>query len=125
MTTINPPHQPLHFPPLPKATAPLWFGVLGAPAAWAVQLQVIYSLTHTACHHNSRAILQAITVILLLTSLVCGIVCHFYRRGEEQFGEQRDRVHFLASLGSLSGVFYALVILAQGITTIMLDPCAT
>ena len=68
MATINPPHQPLHFPPLPKATGPLWFGVLGAPAAWAVQLQIIYALTHTACHHNSRTMLLAITVILLFTS---------------------------------------------------------
>jgi hypothetical protein len=122
---MNPPHAPIHFPPLPKGIGPLWFSVLGAPAAWALHLQSIYSLAHSACVHDRRALLQVLTAVLLLVALSCAAVSAVYRRGQDRFPEQRDRVHFLALLGTLSGMLYAVVIVAQGIATLMLDPCAS
>ncbi len=57
--------------------------------------------------------------------MICTVVSIFYRAGDEQFPDQRERVHFLASLGAFSGALFALVILAQAIAIVMLDPCAT
>src|SRR4051812_45337290 len=115
----------LHFPPLPKATTPLWAGVLGAPAAWFLQFQLIYMLVHKACSHQHRVLLTALSAALLITCLICGAICLHYHKRWQEFGEQSNRVRFLAMLGAVSGLYYGIVIIAQGIATIMLDPCAT
>src|SRR4051812_50008487 len=111
-----------HFPPLPGGMAPLWFGVIGAPAAWGTQLEAIYATAHWACMHNRRSLLQAITAALILVSLSCAAVSAAYRRGADRFADDRDRVHFLGSLGTLTGLLFALVIIAQGIASLMLNP---
>ena len=115
----------MHFPPLPRGTTPLWAGVLGAPAAWAVQMEWIYAFATWCCWHHTRSLLYAANIILLLTAMGGGIVCLSYWRGRRDFGEQERRIMFLSGLGIFSSVMYSILIIAQGIAAIMLDPCAT
>jgi len=52
----------MHFPPLPRGTTPLWAGVLGAPAAWAVQMEWIYAFATWCCWHHTRSLLYAANI---------------------------------------------------------------
>ena len=87
---MNPRRFPIHFPPVPKGTAPLWFGVLGAPAAWGLQLQSVYAMAHTACIHDRRSLLNVVTAVLLAAAVVFTVVSVIYRTSEERFPEQRN-----------------------------------
>ena len=113
-----------HFPPVPPDTGPLWAGVLGAPAAWAAQMQTIYASAHWACERSHRPVLTVVSAVCMIAAVVCGLVCLRYLNRRERDPEFHGRVRFLASLGVLSGAMYAVVIVAQLIATLMLDPCA-
>ena len=114
-----------HFPPLPAGTAPLWTGVLGSPAAFLAQMEIVYAFSTWSCWHHTRALLYAAVVLLLLTSIAGGVVSLAYWRARKDFGEQERRIMFLGGLGIVSSVLYSVLIIAQGIAVIMLDPCAT
>jgi len=115
----------VHFPPLPADSLPLWVGVLGAPAVWAAQLEVIYSLAPWACAANRLPVLYVLEFVFLATTVICGLLCirYFHRGGLH--AEENDRTRFLASFGILSGALFSMVIVAQAIATLMLDPCKT
>jgi hypothetical protein len=137
-TIQPPPHDERHFPPLPPMSAPLWAGVIGAPMAWGVQLQIGYALVPWVCEHGHHYLLHLTTIVFALTSIVCGFVCYRYRNPPGHVGsesprspshtgsEQEDvpgRTYFLAILGALSSGLFALVIIAQGIASFFIDPC--
>lgn len=103
-----------HFPNLPLQTAPLWLGFVLPPAAFLVQLTIVYAMAPKA-HTPLRMVTHVISALMLILALLGGAICLRHRHSEF------DRVRFTANLGLLSGVLYALVILAEGIATFMLD----
>jgi len=115
----------LHLPPMAGGTAPLWAGVLGAPAAWLVQMQSMYSFSTWSCWHHTKALLFTFNVVLLLTAIGGGLLSLTYWRGRKSFPDRELRVMFLSGLGIVSSIMYSLLIVSQGIAVIMLDPCAT
>jgi len=119
------PHISNHLPPLPLGTPPLWAGVVLAPAAWAAQMGAVYALAGPACERQSRVILHVVTIICFLLAVASGIICWFYRNPASDDHAQDKRIGFLANYGVWASVYFALVIIAQAITTIMLDPCMT
>ncbi len=119
------PHIQIHFPPLPLGTLPLWVGVILAPGAWAGQMLAVYALAGPACEHQSLSLLRVLDVIFLLIAIASGIICWVYRNPQSDDPAQDKRVGFLASYGVWASVYFAIVIIAQAITTIMLDPCMT
>ena len=113
-----------HFPPLPPGTAPMWAGVIAAPAAWFVAMQTIYTLTPNACQ-GRKPLLVVTDVVFLAATIAMAFVCWRYRSAHAAAEERHDRIRFLGSLGVLTCIMTSLVIIAQGIASIMLDPCAT
>ena len=112
-------------PSLPPGTWPLWTGVLGAPAIWALQLQTIYLMAPPACARGTHLMLHAVNIVSLLLLIACGLVCLAYYQQRRDRLDESDRTRFLASLGLFtSGVFITLLA-AQIIATLMLDPCMT
>jgi hypothetical protein len=134
-----PPEDKKHFPPMPPMTAPLWFGVLGAPAAWGMQLQTTYALVPWVCSHRQHHwLLHATAFVFIAIGVVCGLICWRYihppgRVGDEtpdsppgtgsEQGGTPGRTYFLSMLGVLTAGMFTTVIIAQGIAAFFIDPC--
>jgi hypothetical protein len=103
-----------------------WAGVALGPAAWAVNLQSIYAMTHHACAGLS----WATPILSIATAIIAGcgtlISLRAIRRdapsewSEAQGGHARN---FMAWLGVGSGIIFALVILNQLAAALMINPC--
>lgn len=108
----------------------MWCGVLGGPIAWLVQLQANYALVPWVCRHGGRWALTAMSVIFLFLSLAAmGVCLAFWRRPRTREKDiagavVAERCRFLARLGMWTGALFFLVILAQGIATMIFNPCS-
>jgi hypothetical protein len=120
--------EPTEAPEAPRAadsphanygTPALWAGVLGAPLAWSLQLQVGYALVPWVCRHQVHWVLPALTVLFVLIAVACGLLSwrDFHRSGPA------GRTRFLGALGLMTSSLFGLVILAQGIAWFFIDPC--
>lgn len=134
-----PPEDKRHFPPLPPWTAPLWFGVLGAPAAWGLQLNTSYALVPWVCSHRQHHfLLHLTTLVFAAIGVVCGLICWRYMHPPRRVGDESPdsppgtgseqagtpgRTYFLSMLGMLTSSFFTVVIIAQGVAAFFIDPC--
>ena len=116
----------------------LWFGVLGAPAAWAVQLVANYSLEEWfACSpattsqgeilgRSVPATALLITIALTLVALASAVVSvSLYRRLPETDGEGAVRVKWMALAGVMNGVLYLILVVASFGPPLLLEVCET
>ena len=122
-------------PTVPEApasgTAALWFGVLGAPAAWLVLFQLNYVLIPWACPKPwLMTLIRLATLVFLLAVLMATLVCwREWNRTRERSArpacekDEVGRTRFLALLGLMSGALFFLIILGQGIAIFMINPC--
>ncbi|MDQ3986341.1 MAG: hypothetical protein M3280_07575 [Actinomycetota bacterium] len=116
----------------------LWFGVLGAPTAWAVQLLLTYSLEEWfACSRSVqdsgevlglgvRTVATAVTSLLALVAVVAGIVsvsC-FRKLRRIADGDALERAHWMALAGIMNSVLYFMIILLSYGPPALLDVCA-
>ena len=138
-TLTPPPEDKLHFPPLPPRTGPLWAGIIGAPLAWAVQMQLNYALVPWICGHRQyHFLLHVTTLVFLALAIACTLLCWAYRHppgavgnlgphSPVRSGDEQEpppgRTYFTAVLGAMLGGLLALLILAQGIAAFFIDPC--
>ena len=107
----------------------LWAGVLGAPAAWGLQLQVGYALVPWVCRTHHYWVLHAVTLGFVLLAALGGWLS--YRdwqaagRGspDETDGGATARTRFLGALGMVTCGLFALLIIAQGVASFFLDAC--
>ena len=115
----------------------LWFGVLAAPAAWAVQLVVNYSLDEWfACSPASTSpgrvlglttgsiavIVAAAAVVLSVVALVVSARC--FRSGPpSEDAERWGRARWMALAGMMNSVLYLLLIVLSFGPPAFLDPC--
>lgn len=114
----------------------LWFGALGAPAAWSVQLLLNYSLEEWfACSPSATRTgevvgLQVPTAALLtsgalmLVAIAAGLVSvSCYRKIGDDSGEVTSRARWMALAGIMNSVLYLIVILASFGPPLLLDVC--
>src|SRR5688572_17108380 len=102
----------------------LWLGVLGPPTAFLFNLGLSYAMVGAVCEGRWRSIstLHVVPALLLLITILLGIAS--YRRiGQRPENSGWDRDEVLAVLGVLSASFFALVLVAQWIPTMLLEPC--
>jgi hypothetical protein len=117
-------------PPRSEHNGSLWFGVLGAPAAWFIDLEVQYALVPWVCAAQHRIVLHLATAVFLAAAAIAGgISWHHWQALKREFGENPPpgvpaRQQFMAGLGLLTSGLFFVVILAQGIPNFFLDPCA-
>jgi hypothetical protein len=108
----------------------LWVGVLLPPIAWAVQMEINYSLVRRACVVERNAALYAVTLVALVLMLVTALISlsTWKKLGAGWPGDSADqqtRIRFLAVLGLLSNGIFFLATAAQGLATIIFNPCQT
>jgi hypothetical protein len=104
-------------------------GLFAGPAAWAMQLQVVYALVPWACKHHRTYLLHVMTATFLLVSVAGGLLAwREWRRvgggwpsGTE--GDPDTRSRFMAVLGIFTSALFTLVILAQWVPAFVFDPC--
>jgi cytochrome c biogenesis factor len=106
----------------------LWAGFLLPPTAFLLNLEVAYALVPTACSSQSRLLVHLVHLVCLLIALTGGCFAlrlwRFY--GETWPGEEGGRVsrsRFMAGIGLLLTALFALVIVAQWIPSVVLNPC--
>jgi hypothetical protein len=113
-----------------QATTPkgLWMLVVAGPAIVAIEMEANFVLVRQACSAQRNLALYAVVIVAMLLTIATGFaaISIWRRTGAEWPTEEIDlanRVRFIAALGVLSSAMSFLVILAQGIATLLFDPC--
>jgi hypothetical protein len=106
----------------------LWVGLLLAPIAFLINLEVAYALVPTACSSRNELPVHLTHVACLLLTLYGLLTAwrSWQLTGAIWPGEAGDplaRSRFMAGTGMLVSAMFLLVIMAQWIPTLVLDPC--
>ena len=102
-----------------------WGGLLAGPMAWAISTQLNYALVPWQCNRQVSVVLPVALLLALLSLLGGALSWRAKRQGGAAFKAQRTRVteQFVADLGMLAALLFALVIIMQGSAALILDEC--
>ena len=119
-----------------RADALMWFGLLGAPAAWAAQHVTGVMLTIGACHDNTAgpdwhvhvdawavAVTSVAAIVALLGLLSAVAAWRSARDADDSDPPPAGRVHFLGIVGLTISPLFLAIILMSGLGTIFLSQC--
>jgi hypothetical protein len=115
----------------------LWFGLLGAPAAWTAQFLVGYWLSEVGCSRGGDSGLAvdgwtiaatAVAAVLALLAELCAIRTFRATRGVRGVGGSdepppKGRVHFLAVVGIVIAPLFFFIIVMSGVGVVVLEDC--
>lgn len=105
----------------------LWTGILAGPLLWFTHQQVSFALVPWVCAHGGVSWLHALTGLCVVGTLAAGgRAWPLWQRERTRVGEAtagQQRVRFMAAMGLLSSLFFVLVIIAQWVPMLLLDPC--
>jgi hypothetical protein len=106
----------------------LWAGILLAPAAFLLNLEVAYAVVPRACSLGTRLPVHLVHLVcLLLAAAGVLIAWRSWRATGETWpggaGGRISRSRFMAGIGLLFSLFIVMVIVAQWIPSFMLNPC--
>jgi hypothetical protein len=110
----------------PRTLLRQWAGVLLGPLGWALHLQVSYTLATFACEDVWRLTLHTTFVVSLAIALAGFYVAWGNwqaSKGAAPEGHRLDRSRFMAVSGIGLSAFFAVVIVAQWIPTLFIEPC--
>ena len=106
----------------------LWTGLLLAPAAFLLNLEVAYALVPVACSARTRLLIHVVhAVCLVLAALGTFAAWRMWRVTGETWpgaaGGRLSRSRFMSGLGLFLSLFIIMVIVAQWIPSFILSPC--
>ena len=106
----------------------LWTGLLLAPAAFLLNLEVAYALVPAACSERSRLLIHVVhAVCLVLAAAGMLAAWRMWRVTGETWpggaGGRLSRSRFMSGLGLFLSLLFVLVIVAQWIPSFILSPC--
>ena len=112
----------------PASDAALWTSVLGGPLVFLLNLQVNYVMVDWACNTGNDWALHVVHLVTLLVAAgtaLLGLTLLRRTSGDrpDDAGGSDARSRLLATVGALSGSLFALSILAQWITVMVLGTC--
>ncbi|ESX06212.1 hypothetical protein X769_05640 [Mesorhizobium sp. LSJC268A00] len=102
-----------------------WGGLLSGPMAWAISTQLNYALVPWQCNRQVPVVLPVALVLAVLSLLGGALSWRAKRQGGAAFKPERTRSteQFVADLGMLAALLFALVIIMQGSAALILDVC--
>ena len=106
-----------------------WLGLLGAPVVWLAQFQASYSIVPGICHSRSTLALHLLSAAAIVLSAGAVALAHNTWRSARDLprgdmtGGPVGRSWLMGVVGMLLGVFVMLVIIAQWIAAVLIDPC--
>lgn len=106
----------------------LWIGALFPAFIAAAQFQTNFALVRKACSSQHRVMLYAVTgVAIVLTLAASAVVLMIWKRSGQRWPTEAvdpdTRVRFMSVWALLGNGIFLLLIIAQGIATIVFDPC--
>jgi hypothetical protein len=106
----------------------LWTGLLLAPTAFLLNLEVAYALVPVACSDGSRLVIHIVHLVcLVLAALGTLAAWRMWRVTGETWpggaGGHLSRSRFMSGLGLFLSLLFVLVIVAQWIPSFILSPC--
>ena len=106
----------------------LWFGMLAGPAAFLVNLQVMFTLEPWACLSGNRLGLYLFPLLMMALSGAAALVAWRNWRlvGREWPGVEggpQPRSRFMATVGVLVSGLMMLVVIAHWLPAFIIDPC--
>ena len=109
----------------PKA---LWLLIVAAPVIVAIEMQANFVLVRLACSAQRNIALYAVIILALVLTVATALIALAVWRVEgvtwpTESTDLSERIRFIAVLGMLSSGMSLLVIVAQGIATVLFDPC--
>jgi uncharacterized membrane protein len=119
-------------PPESPVSPVLWFAVLGAPGAYAVQLGIGYWLVEAACSPTGgewgiplSAWAIVVTALAAAVAVAAGLTSIWlYRRdGDRHEPPPSGRVAFLAAVGMTVSVLFLVLILMSGVGAVTFHVC--
>lgn len=113
----------------------LWFGVLGAPLAWACQHVFGFGLTVAACGAGGRPwgipidgwtiAATAVAATIAILAQVAAFVVFRATRGTSEGPPPVSRIHFMSIVGLTINPLFLAIILLSGIGVSILENCHT
>jgi len=107
----------------------LWIGVLTGPLVALLEQEVQYLLVPGACAGGRELPLHvtALIALLLIAGAGLGAAREFRRAGQvaDESGGPRARSRFMAAVGVLTSIVFALVIAAHWLAVVILGVCRT
>jgi hypothetical protein len=112
----------------PRSDLRLWIGMLLPPAAWAVHLQSIYLTSELGCNTADLFWNHVVTGVCFVFAVIGTVAAAQAWRslGEvaaDGSASPQVRKKFMAIIGVLGGAFFAMVILAQWLPSLLGVPC--
>jgi len=108
----------------------LWFGTLGAAAAWFVHLVVVYVLVPVVCAAGGPFLMYIASVLLAGVAVLSGFTAYrsWRQLSEEARGNligemEGTRIGFMLYGGLLASGVFLLAILLATIPIFFLNPC--
>lgn len=106
----------------------LWAGMLTAPLAFLLHLQVNYMLVTQLCQSEHKLILHLVTLAFLLVAAGGGFVAWRNweaagRKWPGEAGSVTERSRFMSVVGLLLSALIVLALVAQWIPQFIYDPC--
>ena len=101
----------------------LWFGLLGAPAAWVAQHVTGYALTEAACQEAGfdfpvDGVTIAVTAAAGVVAALAGVAAVATWRATRDGGQRTARKHFMATMGMTLTPLFLMIILMSGIGSV-------
>ena len=100
----------------------LWLSMLGPPSLWLLQFQTVYILVYPACGAGRNFILGAACLTFFVLIALLAIYPAHNLRAASDNRVVRTR-HFMSLVGLMSVLLSLLLIFAQWMAAIMVDPC--
>ncbi len=107
---------------------PLWTGLLAGPVAWVIHLFASYLLVPVSCDHATKLPLYLVTLLTAAVSAAAGVwaLASWRQSGvgdATQIGGTGGRSGFLALVGVLISGLFTVLIMAEGVPNLFLNPC--
>jgi len=107
----------------------LWLEMLGPPVLWLIQFQLRYSLVPWCCANGNRSLLWISSGVSVGLALVLVLMAYSSWRSTIPAAEVENatigqrRARFMAMTGLMNAGLFLLVIVAQAIPVVFVDPC--
>ena len=119
-----------------RADALMWFGLFGAPFAWAIQHVAGVMLSIATCHDNTAGpdwqppfdavtgIVTAVAAVIAVLALLAAVAAwHSARDADDSDPPPAGRIHFLAIVGLTISPLFLAIILMSGIGSTSMAAC--
>jgi hypothetical protein len=105
----------------------LWVGLLGAPAAWLLQVQVNYALVPWSCQSGNLIPLHVASAVFLACGAGAGLAAlrNWQKsRNEQMAGEPAAQCRlFMGKLGLMVAPLFCAIIIWNWIAVTIFSPC--